>query len=460
MSQASAFSVANLYYNHPILNILAPDFDVTYEKASNIPTVMQAGYATGLLFLCPLGDIFRRRAFVLTLTWFTATLVRSSLSRTYQKNLLKTIVQWLGLCLATKFEAFAALSFLTSVTTVTPQLILPLVGDLAPPEKRAQALSLVVSGNLGGILVARLLSGIITEYTSWRTIYWVAFGIQYLIVSLLWFFMPDYPVKNTGLNYFKMLWDMVIMLYKYPLLVQASLIGFLVSSTFTNYWTTLTFLLAGPPYHYNSLVIGLFALIGLGAMTLGPPYSKAIIDRFVPLFSTIIGELMCLTGVIIGTYTGTFTVAGPIIQAFAIDIGLLTSQIANRTAIYTLEPKARNRLNTVYMVFVFSGQLTGTAVGNRLYAQNGWVASGSASVGFIGGAILICLVRGPWEPGWIGWKGGWNCRRRALVEDKKEELAVEKKDADEFGAEGEKDVVVGTDPEERELKTEDKRSNM
>ncbi|KAL8704669.1 MAG: hypothetical protein Q9225_008073 [Loekoesia sp. 1 TL-2023] len=74
-SFAAAFSVANLYYNHPILNILAEDFGVTDEKASIIPTVMQAGYAAGLFFLCPLGDILRRRAFVLTLTWLTATMV-------------------------------------------------------------------------------------------------------------------------------------------------------------------------------------------------------------------------------------------------------------------------------------------------------------------------------------------------------------------------------------------------
>ena len=70
---AGTFTVANLYYNHPILNILAEDFNVTNERASLVPTMAQAGYAAGLLFLCPLGDIFRRRNFVLLLVLFTAT---------------------------------------------------------------------------------------------------------------------------------------------------------------------------------------------------------------------------------------------------------------------------------------------------------------------------------------------------------------------------------------------------
>jgi predicted MFS family arabinose efflux permease len=70
---AGCFTVANLYYNHPILNILAHDFGVTYEQVSRIPTLMQAGYAAGLLLLCPLGDLFKRRPFVLLLVLFTAT---------------------------------------------------------------------------------------------------------------------------------------------------------------------------------------------------------------------------------------------------------------------------------------------------------------------------------------------------------------------------------------------------
>ncbi len=71
---AGAFTVANLYYNHPILNILARDFHVPYEKVAQIHTVAQAGYACGLIFLCPLGDLLKRRPFVLSLVFFTATM--------------------------------------------------------------------------------------------------------------------------------------------------------------------------------------------------------------------------------------------------------------------------------------------------------------------------------------------------------------------------------------------------
>lgn len=70
---AGAFTVANLYYSHPILNKLADDFNVSQERVSLIPTLAQAGYGSGLLLLCPLGDLFPRRPFVLLLVWFTAT---------------------------------------------------------------------------------------------------------------------------------------------------------------------------------------------------------------------------------------------------------------------------------------------------------------------------------------------------------------------------------------------------
>ncbi|KAI1408324.1 major facilitator superfamily transporter [Hypoxylon sp. FL1857] len=389
---SGTFTVANLYYAQPILNVLAEEFNVSYERASDVATLSQAGYAVGLLFLCPLADMVPRRPFILFLIWATATI-------------------WIGLCLTNNFEVFISLSFLCGVGTVTPQLMLPLVGDLAPAHRRASSLSVVVSGLALGLLIARVLSGIVANFTFWRNIYWLAFGAQYLTLILLYFFLPDYPAKNKGLNYFKVLWGMAVMAVTEPLLTQACIIGFLLSAAFTSFWTTLTFLLASPPYEYSSLEIGCFAFIGIVVVALAPVWSRLITDRFVFLFSVVLGLAFEFVGIVISTFIGSFTVAGPIIHAIMMDSGANFSHTANRSNIYNLDPKARNRINTVYMVFAFGGQIMGTAVGNRLYAQGGWVWSGSSNIAFIGVAIIIGIIRGPRETGWIGWSKGWSIRR-------------------------------------------------
>ena len=265
------------------------------------------------------------------------------------------------------------------VTTVTPQLMIPLVGDFAPPHRRASLLSVVVSGLMCGLLIARLLSGVVSNFTSWRNIYWFACGAQYMLALALYIFMPDYPSTNPdGLNYFRALGSIPYMMVTEPVLVQACLVVFTISCVFTSFWTTLTFLLASPPYEFSSLDIGLFSLTAIVVIVTIPLIGR-FIDRFVPLLSTLIAQFMTLTGVIIGTFIGTFTVAGPVIQAIGIDIGFQTAQVANRAAIFNINPKARNRVNTAYMALAFVGQLTGTSVGNRLYAEGGWERSGACS---------------------------------------------------------------------------------
>lgn len=295
--------------------------------------------------------------------------------------------------------------------TVTPQLILPLVGDLVPPHRRASALAIVGSGLALGVMIARVLSGIVANYTSWRNIYWFAFAAQWATLGILFFTLPDFPAKNRGLRYFPLLWSMVVLVFKEALLAQACLIGFMISSAWPSFWTTLTFLLASPPFELSSLEIGLFAFIGVVVIMLSPLWTRLITDKFAPLFSVILGLLVDFAGIIIGTFTGTFTVAGPIIQAIMMDTGTNFAQTANRSNVYDLDPKARNRVNTAYMVFVFAGQLTGTAVGNRLYAAGGWVWSGGCNIAFIGTALIIAFARGPREKGWMGWSGGWSVRR-------------------------------------------------
>jgi predicted MFS family arabinose efflux permease len=281
----------------------------------------------------------------------------------------------------TSFPLFATLSFLTGFTTVTPQLMLPLVGDLAPAHRRATALSIVVSGLALGMLVARVLSGIFAEFTGdWRNIYWFSLAAQGAVLISLYLRMPHYPSKNPeGLNYLRMLWSILTILAREPLLVQACTISLCISAVFTNFWTTLSFLLSSPPFNYSSLIVGLFGLIGIVIILLGPVYSRYILDKVVPLASVLGGMVIELAGIAVGVAIGTFTVAGPVVQAIVIDFANQAANIALRTSIYTIDAKARNRVNTAYMISAFTGQLTGTALGNRLYAVGGWRYSGALS---------------------------------------------------------------------------------
>jgi predicted MFS family arabinose efflux permease len=58
---------------------------------------------------------------------------------------------------------------------------MPLTVDLAPPQRRATYISIVLAGLLTGVLFACILSGIIAQYTSYRNIYWT--GVAGMLVQ-------------------------------------------------------------------------------------------------------------------------------------------------------------------------------------------------------------------------------------------------------------------------------------
>lgn len=273
--------------------------------------------------------------------------------------------------------------------------------------------AIVMSGLVFGILVARLISGIITQYASWRVMYWVSFGLQLAIILLAFLFLPDFPILRPGGSYPGILLKMVQLPFQYPVLTQSALISFLNMGMFTSFWTTLTFQLNGV-FHLSTLVIGLFALVGMSPIVFSPLFSRYVMIHLHPTGSLVIGQLILITAACIGTFTGTFSLAGPIIWACIGDLGSNITTVSNRMLFANVEPTAQNTVNSVYMVFTFCGQLFGTAVGNKLYADGGWIHSGAMSIGLLGGGLLIILVRGPHETGWIGWSGGWEVRAKRL----------------------------------------------
>jgi predicted MFS family arabinose efflux permease len=316
----------------------------------------------------------------------------------------------LGICVAQEYTTFVALTFLSALFTPVTQLLLPLVSELSTSRDRAFNLAIMSNGPTLGIFIGRVVSGLITDHSSWRNVYWLGLGLQVAVLSLLFIFMPEYgainPITTKQLikAYPNILWSIITLYYKHPTLVQCGLLSFSTFFAVSSFWTTVTFLLSESPYHYNSSQIGLLGTIGLATLLAAPLVGKYLVQPLgEPLFSSIIGKTVSLIGVILGTFLGTRSVAGLIIQATLLDFGLIILQISNRVSLHPLEPQMRNRVNTAFVSVLYLGQLVGTKAGAVVYYQyGGWIPTGAVNIGVLTCGYVIVAGRGPNETGWLG----------------------------------------------------------
>ena len=65
LALGAGFSVAAIYYAQPLLPLMGATLNLSVEGMGLIPTLTQAGYALGILFLLPLGDRYDRRTLIL-----------------------------------------------------------------------------------------------------------------------------------------------------------------------------------------------------------------------------------------------------------------------------------------------------------------------------------------------------------------------------------------------------------
>ncbi len=73
------------------------------------------------------------------------------------------------------------------------------------------------------------------------------------------------------------------------------------------------------------------------------------------------------------------------------DLAVQSSQVANQTRVYALDPTARSRLNTVFMATMLAGGAVGAGVGGAAYAAWGW--TGTCVFGASSAAMAFYLSR-------------------------------------------------------------------
>lgn len=77
-----------------------------------------------------------------------------------------------------------------------------------------------MSGLLLGILLARTVAGALAALGGWRTIYWVASALMFIMALVLWRCLPRYK-QHTGLNYGQLLGSIFALFIHTPYCVPA-----------------------------------------------------------------------------------------------------------------------------------------------------------------------------------------------------------------------------------------------
>ncbi|MDB5083521.1 MAG: transporter permease [Bacilli bacterium] len=350
MAVACGLAVANIYYNQPLLADIGRSFHTTVERVGLVSMCTQIGYAIGMFCFVPLGDMKERRNLIsILLIVVSLCLIGVATAR----NLL-----WMDLA-----------SFAVGITTVVPQIIVPLAAGLAEPRERGKVIGTVMSGLLIGILLARTVSGFVGQSFGWRSMYWIAASFMVGLGILLRMVLPkSYP--DSVLSYGQLIKSIGQLILQERTLREAALIGAMQFGGFSVFWTSLTFFIERPPYHYGSSVAGLFGLVGVVGAS-AAPIAGRLADRFGP--KKLVGFAI---GITIASYMcfwlfGT-QIWGLIAGVILLDMGVQGGQILNQTRIYSLIPEARSRLNTVYMVTSFLGGSLGSALGSWAWHLKEW----------------------------------------------------------------------------------------
>lgn len=372
LAVACGVSVANLYYAQPLLSTVAAGLGTGPGTAGLVVTLSQVGYAVGLALLVPAGDMLDRRRLVPAVLGLTALAL-------------------VGSAAAPSIGVLIALAALVGVGSVAAQILVPLAASLASDHDRGRVVGTVMSGLLVGILLARTASGIVAGASSWRVVYVVAAVIVVGLAAVLAVALPR-EAPRPRLAYPALLRSIVTLWRAEPLLRRRAALGGLGFAAFSVFWTTMAFLLAGPPYHYSDTVIGLFGLVG-AAGALCANAAGRLADRGRAPAATL-GFSAAIAVSFLPIWFGRHSLVALIVGIVVLDIGVQGLHVTNQSLIYRLSAEARSRINAAYMVCYFVGGAVGSAVAAALYGAAGW-----AAVSAVGGAVGVAAVAVGLAPG-------------------------------------------------------------
>lgn len=368
MAVIAGLTVANCYYNQPLLEMIRHDMGVSQHEANLITVVTQIGYALGLCFLIPMGDLYSRRRIIVI-------------------NMSVAAVMAIFIAFSQRVWIVWGASLLLGACSVIPQFFIPIAGQYSEKKNKGRNMGIVLSGLLTGILASRVVSGYVGEWLGWREMFIIAALIMIVCLILTLKIMPQIDSNYVGTYRGLMKSVFHIVASNAHIRLYAIRAAFSFGSMMA-IWSCLAFRLAQAPFFSGSEMVGTLGMCGIAGALAASGLGKLVNQwgiRKLSLYGACLQLVAWTTAYLFGD-----TYMGLIVAIILVDIGLQCLQLSNQSGCIQEMPEASNRANTIFMTTYFIGGSFGTYCAGLAWTHEGWM--GVCAVGAVLAAISLSIT--------------------------------------------------------------------
>lgn len=348
----SAFVVAGgIHYQTPMLANISAEFGTDAATTGWIPTLSFGGLLLGMALFVPLGDRLDKRTLVLA----------------------KIVVMLLAqavMAVAPSIWILAAGSLVTGICSSLMQHFIAITAEIAHPEHRGRALGTQMTAMFSGILFGRIVGGLIAAHIGWRYSYVLSATMLFLLTPVLWARLPN-TRPSTQASYARLLWSLYGLWRAHGAVRRATTIQFLFGLCYGGFWAVAAPMLAAL-HRVGPTAAGLMGIPGAAGITVSRLAGRWT-DRS-GLRPVVLTGICSMLAAWVAMAFGVWWIAGIVLGAMLLDIGLRMVMVANQTLINSAVPDSRSRANTLFGLHVWSGNAVGAYITSWAFAHHGWLA--------------------------------------------------------------------------------------
>jgi len=367
---AGLATFALLYCVQPILPVLSAQFGVSPAESSISLSIATGLMALGLLVTGPLSDAIGRKNVMVTALMLAAlcTLVSATMNSWHSILLMRALT---GLSLS----GVAAVGMTYLSEEIHPSVI-------------AFSMGLYISGNSIGGMSGRLLSGVLTDFFSWR-IAIAAIGCCALASALMFWrilpasrhFRPASLKPRSLMINFRLHWRDAGL----PLLFAE---GFLLMGAFVTLFNYIGYRLLGAPYHLSQTIVGLLSVVYLTG-SWSSPKAGALTMKLGRGPVLLGATALMLAGLLLTAFSAVWWI---LLGMMLFTAGFFAAHSVASGWIGPRARRAKGQASSLYLFSYYVGSSVAGTLGGVFWHSYGW----AGITLFISALLLLALL--------VGWR--------------------------------------------------------